>query len=375
MGGAYTPGLQVSRATTVVKVRELPVLGRVLVKLGDKVEAKTAVLAAELPGDLSILRIADRMSADPESIAKGLLVKPEEIVQEGQEICKVKYFFGFFTSSFRSPVSGTVEYFTESNAHLGIRQAPQPLSVGAYVSGVVTHVEEGRAVSIECQGSVIQGIFGVGGERMGVIRALSVRPDRIVTATDLQSQVSSFEGAILIGGSQFDREAIQLAIERGAVAIVTGSIDSISLRNLVGFEIGVSVTGDEEIPLTLIVTEGFGTLPISQSIVALAKELDGKPASVNGATQVRAGAMRPEIIVPGALANQISPLPSTTTSLGIGSRVRIIRVPYFGAQGTVLELPPEPIAIESGAVVRVLEAKLDSGEKVIVPRANIELML
>ena len=36
--------------------------------------------------------------------------------------------------------------------------------------------------------------------------------------------------------------------------------------------------------------------------------------------------------------------------------------------------PAEPVTIESGATVRVLKAKLDSGEEVLVPRANVEII-
>ena len=54
--------------------------------------------------------------------------------------------------------------------------------------------------------------------------------------------------------------------------------------------------------------------------------------------------------------------------------MRLIRVPYFGAIGTVVELPHEPVQIESGASVRVLRAELADGRKVVVPRANVELI-
>jgi hypothetical protein len=42
--------------------------------------------------------------------------------------------------------------------------------------------------------------------------------------------------------------------------------------------------------------------------------------------------------------------------------------------GTVTNLPPEPVVVESGAKVRILEAKLETGEIVSVPRANVEII-
>jgi hypothetical protein len=59
--------------------------------------------------------------------------------------------------------------------------------------------------------------------------------------------------------------------------------------------------------------------------------------------------------------------------LEIGARVRLIRVPYFGSRGTVSELPHELRELETGAMARVLCARLDDGRDVVVPRANVEL--
>ena len=41
----------------------------------------------------------------------------------------------------------------------------------------------------------------------------------------------------------------------------------------------------------------------------------------------------------------------------------------------VTALPVEPIKVDSGAVVRVLEAQTSDGKIVIVPRANVEILV
>jgi hypothetical protein len=60
--------------------------------------------------------------------------------------------------------------------------------------------------------------------------------------------------------------------------------------------------------------------------------------------------------------------------LEIGTTIRLIREPYFGRLGKVAELPPELEEIPSGAKVRVLRADLPGGERVTVPRANVEIV-
>ena len=42
--------------------------------------------------------------------------------------------------------------------------------------------------------------------------------------------------------------------------------------------------------------------------------------------------------------------------------------------GEVAGLPSEPTVLGSGSKARVLEVTLESGERVIVPRANVELI-
>ena len=375
MGSQYTPGLQVSAHSVVKRVRELPLLGKHEVNVGDTVAADDTVLSASLPGEVEIIRVADRLGLEPLDVEGKVLLSPGDSVSKNQLICKVESFFGFFNSELHSPLAGEVEFFTEANAHIGIRRPSIPLTVDAYISGKVVAVEENRRVTIETSGTFIQGIFGVGGERRGTVRVLDTAIDQAVTEADIQ-KIDSLENSILIGGSFFSEAALTLASKKGVSGIITGSIDAETLKNYVGFEIGVSITGDEEVPATLIVTEGFGKLPISPRVMELAKNCEGMLASLNGATQVRAGAMRPELIVPKENSEQTNcDSGQPTGELLVNSRVRIIRVPYFGLLGTVEELPSKPEAIESGARVRVLRARLDSsGQVVTVPRANVELI-
>jgi hypothetical protein len=376
MSQAYTPALQVLALTRVSKVRELPLPGKNLVAVGAQVKADTPVLSAELPGDLTIVRVADRMGFDPGDVAGAMKVRVGDTVEQGALLCEIKTFFGLFTSRLTSPVAGIVEFFTQANAHLGIRHEAIPLYVNAYIEGVVSHVEEGKSATIETEGSLIQGIFGVGGERQGVVLPLPFAGDEIIDAACLKGLGQSLTQKILVGGASFANDALREAAACGVSAVITGSIDAQTLTQFVGYKIGVSVTGDESVPLTLIITEGFGRLPISNRVMDLARALAGRPASVNGATQVRAGATRPEIIVPLPSENRtvgVVPVQEAKT-LELGAQVRIIRVPYFGELGIVASLPIAPQQIESGASVRVLGVRLAGGEEVMVPRANVELV-
>ncbi len=60
--------------------------------------------------------------------------------------------------------------------------------------------------------------------------------------------------------------------------------------------------------------------------------------------------------------------------LTIGTTIRVIREPHFGRLGKVVALPPELVALETEAKVRVLEVDFGDGTRTILPRANVEMI-
>jgi hypothetical protein len=119
---------------------------------------------------------------------------------------------------------------------------------------------------------------------------------------------------------------------------------------------------------------------------AILKSYEGREASVNGATQIRAGVMRPEIVIARRAGDAVTAQGARPEegALEIGTQVRLIRDPYFGILGTVVALPTEPAVLGSGSKARVLEVELEvdgaraggpsAARRVTVPRANIELI-
>jgi hypothetical protein len=86
--------------------------------------------------------------------------------------------------------------------------------------------------------------------------------------------------------------------------------------------------------------------------------------------------MRPEILIPSdAQAGPSRTEHDPGSGLDIGSLLRVIREPYFGRIGKVVELPSELQALDTEAHVRVLVVEFgDDGSRAIVPRANVELI-
>ncbi len=376
MGTAYTPGLTISADAVVRKVRRLPLKGQVLVQVDDAVEPDTVVARTELPGPLTTVRLAERLGVEPREAPKFLLKQIGERVQAGEVIAERKSLFGLFTTRVTAPITGTIEFFSEATGNLGIRHLPTPVEVTAYVRGLVVDVlpEEGAVVAT--RGTFVQGIFGLSGERHGPIAVIARSPDEVVPDSRLDD---NHKGRVLVAGALAHWRLMEAAKRVGAVALVVGGVLDTDIKQLLGYDIGVAITGHEQLPFTLVVTEGFGQIAMARRTFELLASQEGKGASVNGATQIRAGVIRPEIIVPkeGRLTmeelQEVKKEPLVAGELNIGTPIRLIRAPYFGVLGRVTTLPPEPQEIETETKTRVLEAELVTGEKVIIPRANVEI--
>ena len=366
----YTPGLSVCEATVLQRERRLPLPGQVTVQVGHKVSHDTVVARTELPGRVEMINVAGKLGLDPSEVTRALLVPVGQSIEKHQNLAKNRGFFGLFPATLVSPISGRVESISNITGQALLRCPPQPVEVRAYIDGIVDQVMEGEGVVVRSFGALIQGIFGIGGETSGELRLLVSGPDQDLPVSCLSPD---HRGAVVVGGRLVTRSFLEEAARLGVAAVIAGGMDDADLRDFLGYDLGVAITGSEDKGITVILTEGFGPLPVSERTFALLRKLEGRRASVSGATQIRAGVIRPEIIVPDLHGSwETQERVQETGALEVGSQVRIIREPHFGSFATVVELPHEPQPIPTEAKVRVAGLKLADGSMVMLPRANLE---
>jgi len=378
MAQAYTPGLKVTDKMVLHKSRTLPLKGEVLVKEGDMVKAEDIVAKTDLPGGIHIINVMNILGCEAKEVPEYMLKNEGDKITEGEIIAETKPllpFLKFMAAKVKSPIDGSIERVSSVTGQVLLREPPQPVTIKAYVDGNISKIipQEGVVVEVVC--SFIQGIFGIGGETNGeLFIAVSnpsdeLKPDAITAA---------HAGKIVVCGRYVDIEVFKKARTVGVRGLIAGGFGDKDLKELLGYDLGVAITGHEHVGLSLVVTEGFGRIAMAHKTFSLLKEREGLRTSISGATQIRAGVIRPEIIIPldakTAAATVKQEAESAPGGVKEGDPVRIIREPNFGRLAKVKRLIPELTVVESETKVRVMEVEFDDGTSFIVPRANIEII-
>lgn len=349
----------------------LPLPGRILVNVGDTVRSDQAVARAELPGKVFPINLANQLSVAPGEIKDYLITKEGNVVEKDEILAENKPLIKWFKTEIRSPVTGTIESVSSVTGQVLLREPPRVLQLLAYVDGAIIETIPQQGVVVETTCSLVQGIFGIGGETSGEIVTAVKAPDEPLTPAHFNS---TMKGKVVVGGSFLSADAMKQAKTVGVAGLVVGGIHDEDLRALLGYDLGVAITGTEQVGFTLILTEGFGTIPMAAKTFKLLSAHVGRKASISGATQIRAGVIRPEIIIPQAETAVGKTVELQREGIRVGDPVRIIRDPMFGRIGEVSALPSELITIPTESDVRVLEVKFSDGKRVVVPRTNIEVI-
>ncbi len=331
---------------------------------------------------MSVVAAASRLNVRPRLLRLFTTVKEGDYVYEGKIIAELDG-----QDFVYAPINGFVEKICTLTGTITIVKPIKHTKVLAHIGGTVTEVIPHYGAVIETTGAYIQGVFGIGRECSGELMLLSDAPDRPLEEHKINADV---KGKIVVCGSFASFESIQEARAQGALGLITGGMNQLDLVQVAGRELNTGLTGQEDTDFTIVILEGFGQLPMNRQTWDILEKNNGDVVSIDGTTQIRAGVVRPEVIIsacydaddafPGnggdipLISDETNLAPSVTyATLSVGDRVRCTRPPYFGLWGTVETLPDGPGEVECGAVLEVAKVRLDDGTLVTVPQANLEV--
>ena len=328
-------------------------IGNVQVQVGKTVDVRDTVARGLIPARHVIIEAVEELHLhDPSELSDLLLVGLRTRVEEGEPIAgrdpeKGRRIF--------APFAGVV--IAVNNGRIIMQEMPEIISLGAGVRGRVTEVHEGRGVSIEATGAVIQGVWG---NERNVISTLRLEPERGgVRSIPLESLDTTYQNEIIITRTTLDADVLVIAQAREFSGIIAPSMDATMLEPI------------RQSRLAVMLTEGFGDMRMNQTTFRLLQTLDGKQAMLDAAQPQRFTDRRPEVIVNRPTNEEI--LDISNKALEEGMSVRITRAPYAGEIGTIIEIPKQPVMLENGLRVRCAVVDILREEYIDVPLVSLEL--
>nr|BBH94216.1 hypothetical protein KTA_24150 [Thermogemmatispora argillosa] len=241
-------------------------------------------------------------------------------------------------------------------------------TVPAGLRGRVVDVTARGGVVIESQVVAVQGVLGAGPQVAGILTLW-----RSLDGSGSRSSVQPIPpGAILVVPGPLSFLLLRHALNSGVVGIVASSI---FLRDLEGFlhadllEL-VNSPNAEALqsrlpPLTIMLTEGLGSLAMPARLLQLLSCYQGRVALLSGFTSVRHHVL-PELLI-SLTAAEAEALPSQEPDLTLvpGARVRVCCGDYRGRTGEILSLFLHRQRLPSGVYAQAARVLLEEGEVIV----------
>ena len=233
-----------------------------------------------------VVDIAYLIGCKPSDVPKHMLRQIGQEVKKGQIIAKKGEGQAFFSKTALAPISGVISEVDGRTGKATISRPFKEVALTAYITGRVSSVIEHLGCVVETPGVRLTGMFGVGRESHGPLKVLVSGPDEVLTPDLITPEC---KGSVLVGGSFVTDEALAKAVSVGAKGVIAGTAGYLNLTQALGVRLGIGITGQEDVDTTVILTEGFGSLSMRKGLWDTLAALEGMSASINGATQIRAG--------------------------------------------------------------------------------------
>jgi len=180
-----------------------------------------------------------------------------------------------------APTSGILRKVNTRTGTVTIQYEISPTLLCSHVRGRVLRVLPGRSVTVGGTGATLRGVTGFGGTGSG---ALADAAKGLV------------KGTIAFTTEPADAALLRHASEAGVSGLIAPSIPASDWVDFCGRETAVALTGDEDIPFTLMLTSGFGRFLMDAECAEFLRSHEGGTAGLSGRTQVRAGSIRPTLV-------------------------------------------------------------------------------
>jgi len=339
--------------TSIVRERQLPIAGTVLVRANQKVNPGDVIAEANWAREHVLLDVARilRVSA---TVADSLIkCKLDDRVAAGVEIAVGK---GLFPRSVRAPRDGRVVAVGGGQVLMEVGETKIELRAG--IPGTVIEILPNRGAVIQTAGALIQGVWGNGRVDSGLLVNIAEKPDGVLTAARLDV---SLRGSVILAGMVKDAEVLQAAADLPVRGLILSSLYPSLIPQA------------REMRYPIMVTDGFGPMPMNSAAYKLLSTNAKRDVTVNAEVYDRYTGARPEVIIQLPIAADPPPL-REVENFAPGLQVRMRRPPAQGMIGSIVSIKPGLTTLPSGLRAFAAEVKLENGETVVAPLVNLEVV-
>jgi hypothetical protein len=347
------PLIHILPLTTITRERLLPVAGRVTARLNQKVGPTDVVAEAAWSREHVLIDVAGALRLSIPAADRLLRCKVGDTLPASAEVAVGT---GLFPKTVRTPKEGKV--IAAGGGQVLLETGETSLQLRAGLPGNVIEVVPDRGVVIKTVGALIQGVWGNGRIETGVMVNLAEKPDGVLTSARLDV---SMRGSIILGGMCKDAETLQTAAEVSVRGLILSSL----------FPSLLPLASKMRFPI--MVTDGFGSLPMNSAAYRLLSTNAKREVTLNAEPYDRYTGARPEVIIPLPVTTEPTP-PLDAEDFAAGQTVRMRRPPSVGAIGTLVTLRPGLTLLPSGLRAPAADVKMETGETVIVPLVNLEVV-
>jgi hypothetical protein len=347
------PVIHLLPLTTVQRERLLPAPGQVFARLEQKLSPLDVVAETHYGGQHLLVDVAKELRLQGEKADRLMKCRAGDIVTKNQVLAQSR---DLIPQTIRAAQDGKILLVGGGKILLEVGTATFELHAG--VPGVVTRLVQDRGVEITFTGALVQGVWGNGQVDSGLILPLMTSPGDILEAKQLDV---SQRGAVILAGRCSDPAVLQTAAELPVRGLILGSLAPALIPQAA------------QLNFPILVVDGFDQRPLNSAAFKLLTSNARREVTINGENADRYSGVRPEIYIPLPVAEEPPRLREVET-FAPNQPVRLIRNPHAAAIGILITLKPGLTQLPSGLRVPAADVKLDTGEQVVVPLANLEVL-
>ena len=230
------------------------------------------------------VNVAEELGVQPGELPRYMKKRVGEMVQKGGAVAELPLLAGFRLVRCASPIYARIESVDTETGEVVLQRPHEEVELRSGLPGEVETVIPERGAVIRTRGYRVQGVMGFGREAYGKLECIEEVGGHV-------------KGKIVASKRRLSADEICALRERGTAGIVLSELCVEDVEGLFGAEVYSGVTGKADEGIVLVLFQGFGTEPMTEKDWEFFRSLEGSSAYLNGITQIRAGVIRPELIV------------------------------------------------------------------------------